>query len=91
VKTHDDADPFFRFEEGAGVVVIDATMHMVKDGSGVIVPSGAKHTMINTSDSRNLRRYTICSPPGHQDRIVRKTTQEAIALPEEYDGKPAEK
>ena len=42
-ETHDDVDQFFRFEEGEGVVVIDATRHTVKDGSGVIVPSGAKH------------------------------------------------
>ena len=90
-ETHDHVDQFFRFEEGEGVVVIDATRHVVKDGSGVIVPSGAKHKVINTSATKNLKLYTICSPPEHQDKVVRKTTQEAIALPEEYDGKPTEK
>jgi mannose-6-phosphate isomerase-like protein (cupin superfamily) len=90
-ETHDDVDQFFRFEEGVGVVIIDATKHTVKDGSGVIVPSGAKHNIINTSGTKNLKLYTIYSPPEHQDKVVRKTKQEAIARPEEYDGKPTEK
>lgn len=90
-ETHDDVDQFFRFEEGEGVVVTDATRHVVKDGSGVIVPSGAKHNVINTSATRNLKLYTIYSPPEHQDKVIRKTKQEASARPEEYDGKPTEK
>ena len=91
METHADVDQFFRFEEGEGVVVIDATRHTVKDGSGVIVPSGAKHNVINTSKTKNLKLYTIYSPPEHQDNVVRKTKQEASARPEEYDGKPTEK
>jgi mannose-6-phosphate isomerase-like protein (cupin superfamily) len=91
METHTDVDQFFRFEEGEGVVMIDATKHTVKDGSGVIVPSGAKHNVINTSSTKNLKLYTIYSPPEHQDNVVRKTKQEAIARPEEYDGKPTEK
>jgi len=63
METHDDVDQFFRFEEGEGVVVIDATRYTVKDGSGVIVPSGAKHNVINTSKSKNLKLYTNIFPP----------------------------
>ena len=91
METHDTVDQFFRVEEGEGTVIIDATTHTVKDGSGVIVPSGAKHNVINTSKTKNLKLYTIYSPPEHQDKVVRKTKQEAIARPEEYDGKPTEK
>ncbi len=90
-ETHDDVDQFFRFEEGDGVVVIDGTKHVVKDGSGVIVPSGAKHNVINTSNTKNLKLYTIYSPPEHLDKVVRKTKQEAIAKEEHFDGKPTEK
>ena len=90
-ETHDDVDQFFRFEEGEGVVVIDGVKNLVKDGSGVIVPSGAKHNVINTSNSKNLTLYTIYSPPEHLDKVVRKTKQEAIAKEEHFDGKPTEK
>ncbi len=90
-ETHDDVDQFFRFEEGEGYVEIDRVRHPVKDGSGVIVPSGALHNVVNTSSSKPLRLYTIYSPPEHQDKVVRRTKQEAVAREEHYDGKPTEK
>jgi mannose-6-phosphate isomerase-like protein (cupin superfamily) len=90
-ETHDDVDQFFRFEEGEGIVVIDGVRNVVKDGSGVIIPSGAKHNVVNTSKTKNLKLYTIYSPPEHQDKVVRKIKQEALAREEHYDGKPTEK
>jgi mannose-6-phosphate isomerase-like protein (cupin superfamily) len=89
-ETHDDVDQFFRFEEGEGVAVIDSTRHAVKDGIGVIVPSGAKHNVINTSKTADLKLYTIYSPPEHQDKIVRTTKQEAMSREEHFDGKTTE-
>lgn len=86
-ETHDDVDQFFRFEEGQGAVVIDGVSHVVKDGSGVVVPSGAKHNVLNTSKTADLKLYTIYSPPEHQDKIVRKTKQDAMAMEEHFDGK----
>jgi mannose-6-phosphate isomerase-like protein (cupin superfamily) len=90
-EIHDDVDQFFRFEEGEGVVVIDGVKNVVKDGSGVIVPAGAKHNVVNTSATKTLKLYTIYSPPEHQDKVVRKTKQEALAREEHYNGKPTEK
>src|SRR5512136_1093553 len=89
-ETHDDVDQFFRFEEGEGVVIIDGTKHKVTDGSGVVVPSGAKHNVVNTSRTKDLKLYTIYSPPEHMDKVVRKTKQEAMARPEHFKGKTTE-
>jgi mannose-6-phosphate isomerase-like protein (cupin superfamily) len=89
-ETHDDVDQFFRFEAGEGKVVIDDVEHAVKDGSAVIVPSGAKHNVMNTSKTADLRLYTIYSPPEHQDKVVRKTRAEAMAQEEHFDGKTTE-
>ncbi|MDN7024250.1 cupin domain-containing protein [Methanoculleus sp. FWC-SCC1] len=89
-EVHDDIDQFFRFEEGEGKVVIDGVEHAVKDGSAVIVPSGANHNVVNTSQTANLRLYTIYSPPEHQDKVVRKTREEAMAREEHFDGKTTE-
>ena len=86
-ETHDDVDQFFRFEEGQGAVVIDGVTHIVKDGSGAVVPSGAKHNVVNTSKTADLKLYTIYSPPEHQDKIVRKTKQDAMTMEEHFDGK----
>lgn len=89
-EVHDTVDQFFRFEEGEGKVIIDGTEHIVKDGSGVVVPSGAKHNVVNTSSIMNLKLYTIYSPPEHIDKVVRHTKADAIREPEEFDGKTTE-
>lgn len=89
-EVHDDVDQFFRFEEGKGLVVIDGVKNEVKDGMAVVVPSGAKHNVINTSKKNDLKLYTIYSPPEHQDKVVRHTKQEAMDNEEHYDGKPTE-
>lgn len=89
-EVHDDVDQFFRFEEGEGVVVIDKTRHEVRDGSGVVVPSGAEHNVINTSKTQDLKLYTVYSPPEHRDKVVRKTKKEAVEQEEHFDGKTTE-
>jgi len=79
-------DQFFRFESGTGKVIIDDVSHEVKDGSGVIVPAGAKHNVINTSADADLKLYTIYSPAEHKDGTVRATKKEALENEEHFDG-----
>ena len=90
LETHTENDQFFRFEKGQGKVFINDTVHEVNDGVAIIVPSGAKHNVINTSTTEPLRFYTIYSPAHHKDGIVRKTKQEAEQSEEEFDGKTTE-
>jgi mannose-6-phosphate isomerase-like protein (cupin superfamily) len=89
-EVHTHIDQFFRFEEGEGKVVIDGVSHKVKDRSGVIVPAGAKHNVVNTSKRAKLKLYTIYSPPEHIDKTIRHTKADALAEPEEFDGKTTE-
>jgi len=89
-EVHKTVDQFFRFEKGEGIVSIDDVKHKVADGDAVIVPAGARHNVLNTSKATDLKLYTIYSPPEHQDRTVRKTKAEALAKPEEFDGKTTE-
>lgn len=86
LETHQDNDQFFRFETGKGKVVIDGTEYDVEDGDAVVVPAGAEHNVINTSDSDPLRLYTIYSPSHHKDGIVRATKKEAMENEAEFDG-----
>jgi len=90
-EVHDGIDQFFRFEDGDGVVDIDGVENRVADGSGVIVPSGARHNVRNTGKSP-LKLYTIYSPPEHQDGIVQATKADAEARhhDEEFDGHTTE-
>ena len=89
-EVHKTVDQFFRFEKGEGIVSIDCVKQKVADGDAVVVPAGAKHNVINTSKTKELKLYTIYSPPEHQDGTMRKTKAEALAKPEEFDGKTTE-
>lgn len=90
LEVHEDGDQFFRFEKGAGKVVINDTEYVVGDGDSIIVPAGAQHNVINTSTSDDLKLYTIYAPPHHQDGILRATKTEAEANGPEFDGKTSE-
>lgn len=86
METHEGNDQFFRFEKGQGKVIIDETEYIVGDGDAVIVPQGARHNVINTSQTEALKLYTLYSPPHHKDGIVRKTKEEAEANGPEFYG-----
>jgi mannose-6-phosphate isomerase-like protein (cupin superfamily) len=88
-EVHSTIDQFFRFDEGEGKVVIDGFEHSVSDGFGVIIPAGAEHNVINTGE-KPLKLYTLYSPPEHIDGTIRATKADAIAQPEEFDGKTTE-
>lgn len=90
METHKENDQFFRFESGDGKCIIDGNEYMVKDGDAVIVPAGAEHNVINTSETEVLNLYTIYSPPNHKDGIVRATKHEAETNKEEFDGRTTE-
>lgn len=90
MEVHDGNDQFFRFEQGEGKVIINETEYIVGNGDAVIVPQGAKHNIINTSQTEALKLYTIYAPPHHKDGIVRKTKEEAVADGPEFDGKTTE-
>jgi len=90
-EVHEENDQFLRFEGGVGRVMIDDSKYSVKDGDAVVIPAGARHNVINTSATEDLKLYTIYSPPHHKDGIVRKTKEEAEANDEEFDGKMTEK
>ena len=90
MEVHSDNDQFFRFEKGQGKCVIDGNEYEVKDGSAIVVPAGAKHNVINVSESEDLKLYTIYSPAHHKDGVVRATKAEAEADGPEFDGATTE-
>ena len=89
-EVHTENDQFFRFEAGSGRVTIDDNTYDVGDGSAIIVPAGAKHNVINLSDSEDLKLYTLYAPSHHKDGIVRATRDEAMAHDEDFDGTTTE-
>ncbi len=90
MEVHKKNDQFFRCEKGQGKCVIDGHEYKITDGSGFIVPAGARHNVVNTSKTADLKLYTIYSPPHHKDGIMYKTKEAAEASDEEFDGKTTE-
>jgi mannose-6-phosphate isomerase-like protein (cupin superfamily) len=85
-ETHATHDQFFRVEQGKGEVVIDGVTHKVKSGTGIVVPAGALHNLVNTGDDA-MKVYTIYGPPNHVDQLEQETKSDALASSEHFDGK----
>jgi mannose-6-phosphate isomerase-like protein (cupin superfamily) len=90
LETHPENDQFLRFEGGQGLVFIDGNEYQVTDGSAVIVPAGARHNVVNASETEQLKIYTIYSPPHHKNETVHATKKDAETDDEEFDGATSE-
>jgi len=79
-EVHSDVDQFFRIEEGSAQIVLSGNeKHLVGAGDAVVVPAGIYHNVINTSSTKELKLYTLYTPPQHPDGTVHKTKAEAEA------------
>ena len=85
-ETHATHDQFFRVEKGKGEVVIDGVTQKVKSGTGIVVPAGALHNLINTGD-KPMKVYTIYGPPNHVDQLEQVTKAVAQTSSEHFDGR----
>jgi len=90
MEVHEENDQFFRFESGEGMCIIDGNEYQLKDGVSIIVPSGAQHNVINTSETDELKMYTIYSPAHHKDGTIHATKEDAESDDEEFDGMTTE-
>lgn len=82
-------DQFFRLDGGSGKVVINGKSTNIKDGSAFVIPAGAKHNVINTGN-KDIKLYSIYSPPHHQDKTIHKTKEQAEKSNEHFTGKTTE-
>ena len=82
-EVHGHVDQFFRIEQGECKVVIDGVENIVKADMVAIVPAGALHNVINTSDTEDLKLYTIYSPANHPEGTIHVTRDEAMKAEEE--------
>jgi len=90
MEIHADNDQFFRFEKGHGKCIINDNEYELTDGVAIVVPAGTKHNVINTSETEDLKMYTVYSPAHHKDGILRTTKTEAEENDEEFDGVTSE-
>lgn len=81
-EIHENVDQFFRIEKGEAKIIVNngEEEFIVKEDEVFIIPAGTWHNVINIGD-KDLKLYTIYSPPNHPDGTVHQTKKEA----EEYE------
>jgi mannose-6-phosphate isomerase-like protein (cupin superfamily) len=82
-----ELDQFIRIESGKAKAILDGVEHEMEDDFAVVIPAGTEHNIINTGD-KELKLYSIYSPPEHKDGTVHKT--KADEEEEHFDGKTTE-
>jgi len=90
MEVHEDTDQFFRVDAGEGKVILDDVETDVEDGFAIVIPAGTNHNVINTSETEDMKLYTIYSPAHHRDGVVHTTKEEAEADDEHFDGTTTE-
>ncbi len=85
-ETHADVDQFIRVESGTGKSVFDNKTFPLKDGVAIVIPRGTKHNVINTSNTEDLKLYTVYGEPNHIKSVVHDTKEEADKDDEKFEG-----
>ena len=83
-EVHETIDQFIRIEEGEALVRINEKEISLKNDEVVIIPAGSQHYVKNTSSGRNLKLYTIYSPPEHAPGTIHATKADAEAAGHEH-------
>ncbi len=84
LEAHPDNDQFIRIEQGQARVELGPTedqveeTHDVEDDWAIIIPAGTWHNVVNTGD-RDLKVYSLYSPPEHSPNTVHRTKADAMA------------
>ena len=81
MEVHENVDQFFRIDAGEGKVIANGQEFNITDGYAIVIPAGTEHNVINTSETEDLKLYTIYSPANHPDGTIHATKEEA----EEYE------
>ena len=82
MEVHPNVDQFFRIEQGEGKVVIDGEETLLNPSMVAIVPAGSMHNVINTSQTEELKLYTIYAPANHPEGTVHATKEDAMKAEE---------
>jgi mannose-6-phosphate isomerase-like protein (cupin superfamily) len=77
MEIHNDHDQFLRIEQGEGKAIINGKEYILKEDTGLIVPAGSPHQIIN-SGSMSLKLYSIYSPPEHPDKLVQSINPDKL-------------
>ena len=82
MEVHSNVDQFFRIEKGQAKVIMNGEEAILTDDMVAIVPAGVQHNVINTSNTEDLKLYTIYAPANHPEGTIHATKADAMAAEE---------
>jgi mannose-6-phosphate isomerase-like protein (cupin superfamily) len=72
-EVHPETDQFIRVESGKGKIIFnEEETRKLNSGDATIITAGNYHNIINTSDKKPLKLYTVYAPPKHKPGIIQK-------------------
>ena len=83
-EIHTGIDQFIRIDAGKATAYVDGKTYELEDGDCIVIPAGKKHRIVNSSDSEDLKLYSIYAPPEHPDGTIHKTKAEADKYEQEH-------
>lgn len=79
-EVHENTDQFLYIVQGRGIARFgcpgEGNLKSIGEGSGVFVPAGTRHNIVNTG-SCPLKLFSVYAPPEHPPCTVHKTRAEA--------------
>ena len=84
MEIHPNTDQFIRIEHGTGKVILDGEESVVEDDFAIVITAGTEHDLINTSETKDLKLYTVYGPPNHPEGTVHETKAEADEYEREH-------
>lgn len=78
MEVHEEHDQFIRIEQGEVKVVLNGEETIMAEDFAVIIPAGVEHNIINTSDTHEVKLYTIYAPPEHPEGTVHATKSDVL-------------
>jgi len=76
MEKHPGTDQFIRIEQGEATAIIGKTkkeIYVLKETDAILIPANTWHNIVNTHHSKDLKLYTIYSPPEHKPDTIQKT------------------
>ena len=76
-EVHPKTDQLLVIVDGEGEAVLDGKRQSADEHNIIFVTAGTRHNVKNTG-GKELKLFTIYSPPAHAPGVVHKTRQEAM-------------
>ncbi len=72
LEKHNHTDQFIRIEKGVALAQVGDEKKVIRGGDFIHVTAGTIHNVTNLSKTKDLKLYTIYSPPHHPDNLIER-------------------